>query len=143
MKILEEKTMTLGDMFKAIVREEEEAKLKAALEADEAKARQRAKRRESRESLMNAIEGEIYHKIRSGKKPAYKVHSTDMRAWVNFCRLYETRPVEDRDVFDATAAWLKAQGLRFSITDEHDGMGQDNWLMIGVEALPDPEVEAD
>ncbi len=135
--------MTLGAMFKEIVRKEEEAKAEALRNQEEAKARARAKRRQERENLMNAIEGEIVYKIKAGKKPMYKVNVTDVRQWINWCEYYPTRPVEDRDRYDATVAWLKGEGLRLKINQAHDGIGQDDWLEITVEALPDPEVEAD
>ncbi len=142
-KILEEKTMTLGTMFKAIVRKEEEAKAEALRKEEEAKARAVAKRRQEREDLMNAIEEEIVDKIKAGKKPMHKVHVTDMRQWINWCEHYPTRPVADRDRYDATVAWLKGEGLCLKVTEAHDGIGQYDWLEITVKALPDPEVEAD
>ncbi len=135
--------MTLGTMFKAIVRKEEEAKAEALRKEEEAKARVRAMRRKERENLMNAIEEEIVDKIKAGEKPFYKVFMTDMRQWINWCEYYPTRPVEDRDRYDATTAWLKREGLCLKVTEAHDGIGQYDWLEITVKALPDPEVEAD
>ena len=138
-KIFEEKKMTLGTMLKDIVRKEEEAKVEALRKEEEAKARFRAKRRQERENLMNAIEKEIVDKIKAGKQPRYGGHcGHDLRQWINWCEYYPTRPVEDRDRYDATAEWLKAEGLRLKITEVHD-----DWLEITVKALPDPEVEAD
>jgi hypothetical protein len=144
LKIFEEKKMTLGAMFKDIARKEEEAKVEAFRKEEEAKARVRAKRRQERENLMNAIEEEIVDKIKAGEKPFYRVFMTDQCAeWINLCDFYPTQPVEDRDRYDATAEWLKAEGLRLKITEAHDYLGFQHWLEITVKALPDPEDEAD
>jgi len=144
-KILEEKKMTLGEKLKATLKAEEDAKREARRKVEEAAARTRARLTLERQNMINYIKQEIVTKIEAGKKPAYKLHGpTDIRAWINGWHLRsDGRPMEDRDVWMGMQEWLKAEGLRLKITEEHDGTGMKDWLMIGVEPLPGMEVEAD
>ncbi len=144
-KIIEEKKMTLGEKLKATLKAEEDAKREALRKEEEAAAQRRARRTMERQSVINYIKDEIITKIEDGKKPAYKLHGpTDVRAWINAWWLRsDGRPMEDRDVWMGLQDWLKAEGLRLKITEEHDGTGVRDWLMIGVEPIPGMEVEAD
>lgn len=139
----QEKNMTLGTMLQNIIRKEEDAKLEALRKEVAAKARKLEKIRAEREALMNAIEEEIVDKITDGQKPMYKLYTTDLRAWLNQCRLNPgAKGPDDRDCYDVRAEWLKAEGLRLKVIEAHDGIGQRDWLEITVEPLP-KEVEAD
>jgi hypothetical protein len=137
--------MTLGEKLKATIKAEEAAKVEAARKIAEEIARRLAKQTRERQTLIYNIKDEIIAKIEDGKKPAYKLYGpTDVRAWINAWYLRsDGRPMEDRDVWVDLQDWLKAEGLRLKITEDHDGMGMRDWLVIGVEPLPGPEVEAD
>jgi hypothetical protein len=140
-QIIEETKMTLGEKLRATINTENAAKLEAERKAREAEVRRIAAARMSRQILVGRIKDIFIDKITRGETPIYKITSTDQRAWVNGCeRNYNS---VDCDIWDNFTKWLKSEDLRIKITEEHDGMGTADWIVIHAEPLPGAENDAD
>lgn len=140
-KILEETKMTLGAKLRETIKAETAAKLESERKIREAEERRRLKLRAERQRLVDSIREVFIDRITRGEKTGYKLVSTDLRAWVNGCeRNYNAI---DRDIWDNFTKWLKSEDLRVKITEEHDGMGTADWIVIHAEPLPGAEIEAD
>lgn len=137
--------MTLGEKLKATLDAKEEEKRESVREALKASAERAKKRAIERQNVIDSIKKEIESKILAGKEPAYKLRGpSDIRGWINACHLRsDGRIMEDGDVWMGLQKWLESEGLRLKIGFGHDGTGENDWLEITVEVLPEMEVEAD
>ena len=133
--------MTLGEKLRATLKSEINAKLEEERKAREAEARRIAVRRVGREVLINRIKDVFIDRITRGEKPLYKITFTDQRSWINSCM--GARQLEDLDLWDTFIAWLKSEDLLVKITEEHDGMGTLDWILVQAIPVPTPENEAD
>jgi hypothetical protein len=133
--------MTLGEKLRTTLKSEINAKLEEERKAREAEARRIAVKRVGREVLISRIKDVFIDKITQGEKPLYKITSTEQRSWINSCM--GARQLEDLDLWDTFTAWLKSEDLLVKVTNDHDGFGNLDWIIVHAIPVPSPEIEAD
>ncbi len=135
--------MTLAEKLKNIVAAEEARKIETVRAEEERKAQVRAALRSERTQIVWTIKNHITNQLSDNKIPLYKIRGTERKTWVN--RVHERRAdcIQDQDLWDGLVYWLKEEGLKIKIDFGHDGMGTEDWLVVTVELIPGPEVEAD
>lgn len=139
-KIIKEDKMTLGEKLRNIMKAETEALLAEERRARESEDKRIAALRKERADLIAKIEKSIVKGITNGYKPTHKITSTDLRAWVNACRLGLS--TTDKDLWKGLVDWMTSESLRVKVSEEWDGAGVYEWLVVSVEPMR-PEVEAD
>lgn len=67
-------------------------------------------------------------------RPRVKVKGWDAQKWVRSC-INRERGVEFIDVWEALELRFANEGLEMVIFYEHDGVGIESWIEIGVKAI--------
>lgn len=134
--------MTLGEKLKGILAEQISAEAAALRDKENAAAVLRAKIRAERTELVSCISNTIDSSLRAGKVPQYKIFGTEQRVWITRVHRRSVDCIQDQDLWDNLVAWLHNEGLKVKVGWGCDGLTLE-WLEVGVELLPGPEVEAD
>ena len=123
--------MKLGEKLRDIIRDENRAKFEAARKERDAEDQRRAVVRRDRTQLIDRIKESFIHQIKNNRKPSYRIAPTDFRSWVNRC---QTQAIwSDKDIWVSFLIWLDSEDLLVKITEEHDGVGIESWLVVGAE----------
>ena len=133
--------MTLGAKLRLILEEENKAKFEAVRKARETEEKRLAAIRKNRLNLVMSIKEVFIDQITRGKNPEFKISATDQRAWVNSSDR-DMYP-RDHDLWTEFKEWLKSEDLLVKITEEHDGMGTADWIVVRAVPVPGKENEAD
>lgn len=89
--------------------------------------------RKSRVNMLDRFYERIESAITEGKVPAVKVKTYTNRQWIQ--NAFDRKTEEDVDVMRAFELRLIDEGLDLVLSEEHDGMGIESWLVIRVKPI--------
>jgi len=123
--------MNLGDKLKLIIQEKEESAARAAKAKEEAQQRASDKEMKKVQRLVNDLAYQITESIEAGQIPSIKVNDYDTIKWI--------RDVQFERSNKFLTVWvdflykMQLNGLKVTVTEDHDGFGERSWLVISAQ----------
>jgi hypothetical protein len=127
--------MSLGKKLRAIIQSEAFMKAEAEQRLREAEEKRRAGLRKARRMLVERIMEAFVCQIKGGRLPYYKIVDRDQQTWLDDWHaddLWQTRSQtsHDNDIWSSFISWLEKEDLVVKVTEDHDGVGINSWLII-------------